>query len=1033
MSARVYEADIGDLDSAIRHYRKVLEIDPKNLAAAESLERIFQSAERYQELSQILQQKADILDELAEKKAALFQAASDRGGRPRAARSRHRRLRQDPRARRRGPRRHRRADQALPGALALGRSARGLRQEGGSGRAIRRRRSSSTTRSAPSTSASSATSPRAIDTYQRVLELDPDDLQALGRLDVLYQTAQNWPELLSVLQHESELATDPAEGISYQYRIAELYEKHLDDTTRAIELYRDLLQQMPDHQPTLDALEGIKAGAKDPLGAALVLEPVYDATGEWNKLISVLEVQVKARRRSVPEGRAPPPHRAPPGGDAPGARRRVRDLRPRRAERHRQRGLARATSSASPMVVARWKEVARPLRSGARQALRGRRPLRRAGPAPRADLRDAARGRGERGRPLPPRPRGRRREPGGGLRARSALHHDRAVGRARRDPQARGRDRARARTRSSSSSTASGSGLPDAAQRSPLGDRRLQGGARRRARARRHARGARGPLRRGREPDGDRRDPRAALPGVRRVGQARRSARGRARAPHRGRRAPRDVLPDRRAPRGAPRRARRRAQRLPARPQGVPRRREDARGGRAPRAARPTAAGSCSPTPTPTCSAPTPTRRCRPSIGKRLARVFEEELGDVQKAEETYQYVLSVEPLDTEALGNLDRIYTAQEQYPELARTLEQRVLAPAEPFELIELYGRLGQVYEERLVDLDHAIVAFRRIFDELEKTNERGDRRPRAHLRAEGRVDRPQGRPRARARERVGRHRRRPTSARRWRTSTPTELNDIGGGRRHVEARPRAARRGPGGARRAREPLRARRASGPSSATSSSGTTTSRPTTSRASTVLLRRAKLFNDRLGRDDSALDDYNRVLDIDYANVEALYAIADIWRRRNDPQQIVTALHQTVDRAAAGAAGGEPRRALPRARHDRTRPSSTSRTTRSTPGGSCSRSTRATSRPWPRSRACSAPRSAGPRSSTSRWPRAEAYEDAAGEGPRVPRGRRRSGRTRSARRTAPRRHTRRSSRSTRPTTRPSSRSRSCTTPRTAASR
>ena len=83
----------------------------------------------------------------------------------------------------------------------------------------------------------------------------------------------------------------------------------------------------------------------------------------------------------------------------------------------------------------------------------------------------------------------------------------------------------------------------------------------------------------------------------------------------------------------------------------------------------------------------------------------------------------------------------------------------------------------------------------------------------------------------------------------------------------------------------------------------------------VLLRRAKLFNERLGRDDSALDDYSRVLDIDYANVEALYAIADIWRRRNDPQELVTALHQTVDRAAAAAPGREPGRPLPRARHD----------------------------------------------------------------------------------------------------------------------
>ena len=63
-----------------------------------------------------------------------------------------------------------------------------------------------------------------------------------------------------------------------------------------------------------------------------------------------------------------------------------------------------------------------------------------------------------------------------------------------------------------------------------------------------------------------------------------------------------------------------------------------------------------------------------------------------------------------------------------------------------------------------------------------------------------------------------------------------------------------------------------------------------------LLRRAKLFNDQLGRDDSALDDYNRVLDIDYANLEALYAIAEIWRKREDHNELVSALHQTVDRA-----------------------------------------------------------------------------------------------------------------------------------------
>ena len=46
-----------------------------------------------------------------------------------------------------------------------------------------------------------------------------------------------------------------------------------------------------------------------------------------------------------------------------------------------------------------------------------------------------------------------------------------------------------------------------------------------------------------------------------------------------------------------------------------------------------------------------------------------------------------------------------------------------------------------------------------------------------------------------------------------------------------------------------------------------------------------------GKDLSAyaLDDYTRVLDIDYANFEALYAINEIWRNRGDEQELSRAL------------------------------------------------------------------------------------------------------------------------------------------------
>ena len=92
-------------------------------------------------------------------------------------------------------------------------------------------------------------------------------------------------------------------------------------------------------------------------------------------------------------------------------------------------------------------------------------------------------------------------------------------------------------------------------------------------------------------------------------------------------------------------------------------------------------------------------RRRRPSIGKRLARVFEEELGDVAKAEETYRYVLVVEPHEREALCQPRSHLQLARAVARAGGVLEQRAQAPTDDsIELVELYTRLGQVYEERL-----------------------------------------------------------------------------------------------------------------------------------------------------------------------------------------------------------------------------------------------------------------------------------------------------------------------------------------------
>ncbi|MEI7893108.1 MAG: tetratricopeptide repeat protein, partial [Myxococcales bacterium] len=290
-SAQVYEVDLGEVDTAIGLHRKVLELDAANLAAAEALERLLRGAERYQELSAILQRKSEILVEVDLRKEALFQAASieeDMLQRPEEAISVYNKVLE--------------LDAEDSGALdALVRRYVGLSrwQDLLATYARKGDLGVDTTEKEAIYFAVGAVyereltdGARAIATYERILELDPEDVAALARLDVLYEQGRNWQELRGVLGREIELAVEPAQSLGFRYRIAALYEKRLGDVARAVELYQEILITQSDHGPTLEALEGIKDGTAEPLAAAAVLEPVYEAASDWGRLIRVHEVQV---------------------------------------------------------------------------------------------------------------------------------------------------------------------------------------------------------------------------------------------------------------------------------------------------------------------------------------------------------------------------------------------------------------------------------------------------------------------------------------------------------------------------------------------------------------------------------------------------------------------------------------------------------------------------------------------------------------------------------------------------------------------
>jgi tetratricopeptide (TPR) repeat protein len=290
--ARIREEQLGDVDGAVARLERVLVADEQNIEAVESLERLFQLSERYEDLAKAHLRKAALLPAPDDQKTALFRAASiyeEILERPRDAVAVYDRvLEVDP--------------DDLPALDKLVELH--LRLEDWSSLlAVYERKADVVVDPVERKQIYVEVGAvyerevgdldRAIDTYQRILEIDPDDLIAISRLDALYQASGNWPELLSVLEREVDLAPDPDEALGHRFRIASLWHQKLDDPARAVEIFRDILVSVPDHEPSIAALEGMLDEGVEPLAAAAVLEPLYESDGRHAELVRVHEVQVR--------------------------------------------------------------------------------------------------------------------------------------------------------------------------------------------------------------------------------------------------------------------------------------------------------------------------------------------------------------------------------------------------------------------------------------------------------------------------------------------------------------------------------------------------------------------------------------------------------------------------------------------------------------------------------------------------------------------------------------------------------------------
>ncbi|MEM7434981.1 MAG: tetratricopeptide repeat protein [Myxococcota bacterium] len=98
---------------------------------------------------------------------------------------------------------------------------------------------------------------------EKVVSLQGDHLDALGRLKDIYTKKRKWPSLFNVLAKETELATDPIDRRAKKVEMAELATERLHQHDVAIRLWKEVLEESPESEQALDALEKISEREKD--------------------------------------------------------------------------------------------------------------------------------------------------------------------------------------------------------------------------------------------------------------------------------------------------------------------------------------------------------------------------------------------------------------------------------------------------------------------------------------------------------------------------------------------------------------------------------------------------------------------------------------------------------------------------------------------------------------------------------------------------------------------------------------------------
>jgi golgin subfamily B member 1 len=136
----------------------------------------------------------------------------------------------------------------------------------------------------------------AIRAYHEVRKIDPEDNQSLKSLSRLYQETESWEDLAGLIAASVGIAEKRGlteQAMDLRVKLGRLRLTKLRDPRGALNLYAEVMKLRPNHAAAVTALDEM-ARSEGALRAeaALALEPVFAASGDYSKMVQLLEAQI---------------------------------------------------------------------------------------------------------------------------------------------------------------------------------------------------------------------------------------------------------------------------------------------------------------------------------------------------------------------------------------------------------------------------------------------------------------------------------------------------------------------------------------------------------------------------------------------------------------------------------------------------------------------------------------------------------------------------------------------------------------------